>query len=252
MERYIQIPGGNNIRDLGGYKTRDDGRVKWRKIFRSGLLSNIDSNAVEEMKAIQLQSICDFRTEAEQTAKPDNWYLLEQLNRYSLPIGEGRVDKLNWLNETSFQAGEGHHLYKANRSYVLKEAHRFKAFFQILLKENNYPILYHCTAGKDRTGFASYLLLSVLGVDWETIRADYLLTNQYLTEFAKRNSAKLAQELGIEQQKIQSIFQAKEAYLKGATDAILATYGSTEQYLQQALGIGQSEIQQLKNTLVEY
>jgi len=251
MERYIDIPGAHNLRDLGGYVTKDGRQIKWRKIFRGGIMSGIDMNAPDQMRALKLCSICDFRTIAEQTASPDRWYELDRLNRYSLPIGEGRVDKLELLTASNFKTGKEHHLYKANRSYVNHESKTFKAFFDILLDENNYPILFHCTAGKDRTGFASIVLLSALGINQKTIIDDYLLTNKYTEAFIEKNLESISKNLNIEADLLVTIFQAKEAYLEGAFEAINKNYGSMSDYIQRALGIGESEIEKLKNILLE-
>ena len=251
MERHIDIQGIHNLRDLGGYRTKDGIPIKWRKIFRAGLLGEFDKSEIPKMKALKLQSICDFRTIVEQTNEPDQWHNLATLNRFSLPIGEGRVDKLDWLKVDNLGAEKKHYLYHANRSYVKMEVHRYKAFFEILLNEDNYPLLYHCTAGKDRTGFATFLLLSALGVDRKTIIEDYLLTNQYMAEFAKGHLDRLSQNLGIDTDKIKSIFQAKESYLAGALDAIETDYETVDNYLATALNIGESEIKQLKRILLE-
>ena len=251
MERHIDIQNIHNLRDLGGYRTQDGKSIKWRQLFRAGLLSKFDSSEIPKMKALKLQSICDFRTIAEQTNEPDHWHDLETLNRFPLPIGEGRVDKLGWINLESLGTGKNHYLYKANRSYVLREAHRNKAFFEILLNEDNYPLLYHCTAGKDRTGFATFLLLSALGIDRETIIEDYLLTNRYMDEFAQRHLDRLSQNNEIDTDKIESIFYAKESYLEGALDAIETDYQTVENYLATALNIGEPEIKQLKRILLE-
>jgi len=161
------------------------------------------------------------------------------------------VDKLDWLKVDNLGAEKKHYLYNANRSYVKMEVHRYKAFFEILLNEDNYPLMYHCTAGKDRTGFATFLLLSALGVDRKTIIEDYLLTNQYMAEFAQGHLDRLSQKLDIDTDNIKSIFQAKESYLAGALDAIETDYETVENYLATTLNVGEMEIKQLKRILLE-
>ena len=252
MERHIDIKGAYNIRDLGGYPTKDGGQIKWRKIFRAGQLTRIQDSEDAKMKALNLSCICDFRTMAEQEAYPDTWYNLDQLTRFSFPIGEGRVDKFEWLKTAKMGDGKDHYLHKGNRMYVLKRSPQFKAFFAVLLKEENYPILFHCTAGKDRTGFATFLLLTALEVNHQTILEDYLLTNKYLANFTEMASEKLSKNLGIEKAKLKSIFEAREAYLQGAMEVIAQEYGTVHTYLEQALGVGEVEILQLKKLLVNY
>ena len=213
MKRHINIKGAVNFRDIGGYPTKDGKTVKWRTLFRSGLLSGIDPTEMEQMKKLRLKTICDFRTNAEQAANPDRWHQLDQLQRFSLPIGEGRVDKLDWMEKVASQEVTKNYLARANKSYVLAEIPTYRTFFEILLKESHYPLLYHCTAGKDRTGFATFLLLSALGVDRSIIIKDYLLTNQYIGDFAEKNASRMAQELGISKEQIMPIFQVHTHYI---------------------------------------
>lgn len=251
MKRHIPIKGSYNIRDIGGYKTRNGGTIKWQKLFRSALLSNIDLSDTEKMEALNICSICDFRTLDEQAESPDKWHGLENIMKFPFPIGHGRVDKFKEAKAEDFQEGEGHYLYKANHSYVTVHAHQFRAFFKILLDESNYPILFHCTAGKDRTGFATYLLLSLLGVDEKAILEDYLLTNVYLEDFAEKISRRISQNLGVDQALIKSVFQAKASFLKGALDAIETNYGSVDNFLEKEIGIGTKEKQKLTDILIE-
>lgn len=251
MNRYIDIKGGYNIRDIGGYKTLDGGTIRWGKIFRAGLLTHIKDENDPLMISMNLKSICDFRSNEEQSNSPDCWYQLDQLRRYSLPISDGRQDKFPWLKDELLEIGEGHHLYKANQSYVLQHSDKYRRFFELLLNVDNYPILFHCTAGKDRTGFATILLLSALGVDWNTIVEDYLLTNIYLAEFGEKISEMIAQKSTVPKEKIVTIFQANEIYLKGALVAIREQYGSIDQYMIEALGVGNEEISLLRHILIE-
>jgi len=251
MERHIPIKGSYNIRDIGGYKTKNGGTIKWRKLFRSALLSNIDLAETDEMEALNICSICDFRTLDEQAQNPDKWSNLEKIKKFPFPIGHGRVDKFKKAKAKDFQEGEGHYLYKANYSYVTVHASQFKAFFKILLDESNYPILFHCTAGKDRTGFAAYLLLSLLGVDEKVIIEDYLLTNMYLEDFAEKISKRIARNVGMDQALIKSVFQAKKSYLQGAMDAIEINYGTVDLFLEKEVGIDKEEKQKLIQILVE-
>lgn len=250
MERFIYIKGAYNVRDIGGYSTRDGGKIKWGTIFRSGKISHIKDSENEKMASMNLNSICDFRTMAEQEASPDVWLNLKEINQYPFPVGEGRLDKLDWMKNAAKGTGKDSHLYKANRSYVLKNAHRYRAFFEILLDERNYPLLYHCTAGKDRTGFATLLLLSALGVERKTIIEDYLLTNDYLDKFFWKEMDKVAARTGLDVEKVKPILIASEVYLQGAYDAIEENFGTVNNFLQKEIGIGDKEIQQLKDILV--
>lgn len=252
MERYKDIEGGYNIRDIGGYQTNDGGTIKWGVLYRAGLLSRINLSKTDKMEKLQLRTICDFRTNAEQTASPDRWHNINQLQRFSFPIGEGRVDKLEQMKASDLMEGDNHHLYRANRSYVMRETERYRDFFKVLLDEKNYPLLYHCTAGKDRTGFATFLLLSLLGVEKEQIVNDYLLTNRYLKTFIDSVVGGISKNIGIQEDLVRSIFLAKEEYLAGATTAIEQNFGTVKNYLEKELLIGPKEITKLKTLLIDY
>lgn len=250
MKRFIHIKGAHNVRDIGGYATKDARFIKWKKLYRAGKLSGIPTENLDQLKTLNIKSICDFRTNSEQQKSPDKWYQLETLNRYSLPIGEGRINQPEWIVKAKRGDDMNNYLYQANKSYVSKNAHQFKAFFDILLDESNYPLIYHCTAGKDRTGFATVLLLSVLEVDHSIILRDYLLTNEYLTEHSQIDLDKAASYFGISKAQLQPVFMAKKAFLQGAFDAIKDDFGTMEQFLQEAIGIGPEEKKHLQSLLV--
>ena len=126
----------------------------------------------------------------------------------------------------------------------------FRAFFEILLDESNYPLLYHCTAGKDRTGFATLLLLAALGVNRQTIIEDYLLTNDYLNKFFCKEMEAISAKNGFDLESVKPILIADEIYIQGAFDAIEEHFGTVENYLEKALKIGREEIEKLKRILV--
>ena len=251
-KRHYDIQGGYNIRDLGGYRTDDGGTLRWKKIFRAGILTHITDGGIVQTKDLGIRTICDFRATDERAAAPDKWYGIEQINNHSFPVGDGRPDKFGWLTEADLTEGDGHHLYKSNRSYVMTYPDQFKAFFELLLDEANYPLLFHCTAGKDRTGFAAMLLLSALGVQWETILEDYLLTNIYLEQFAEMASHKISKSVGLNKELVKSMFLARESYIKGAMDMIEQYYGTVHTFLEIKIGLGTSEITKLKQILVDY
>lgn len=252
MERFIEIKGAYNVRDVGGYLTQNGGIIKWKKLYRSGKISNIQASENDQMAGMKLKTICDFRTLAEQEAAPDHWYNLENIKAYPFPIGEGRLDRLGWMKQAAMGTGKSSYLYEANQRYVLEHAQRFRAFFEVLLDEDNYPLLYHCTAGKDRTGFATMLLFSALGVDHDTIIEDYLLTNEYLNKYFWKEMEASSAKNGFDIEKIRPILIADKDYLQGAFDAIHEHYGSVHYYLEKEINLGPEEISKLERLLVTY
>ena len=250
MNRFLDIQGAYNVRDIGGYSTKSGGVIHWRKIFRSGKISQVKESENKKMATMNIKAICDFRTLAEQEDSPDQWYKLESIRRFQLPIGKGRLDRLTWIKNAAQGKGKDSYLYKANQYYVLENAHRFRAFFEVLLDQDNYPLLYHCTAGKDRTGFATLLLLSALGVDEETIIEDYLLTNKHLNDAFWKDIETVASKNGMTLEQIKPILVADQVYIQGAFDAITEHFGTMERYLRDELQLGKPEIEQLQHLLV--
>jgi protein-tyrosine phosphatase len=109
-------------------------------------------------------------------------------------------------------------------------------------------VLWHCTAGKDRTGMAAFILLAALGVDTQTIYADYLETNEHLAEHVDNIVAAIPDP--IEAEVIRSFWIAKESYLDAALDEMRVRYGSVEGYLRDGLGIDDEKLSALKEALL--
>lgn len=246
-ERHISTEGAPNIRDIGGLFTTDGYQVKWGVIFRSGKLGGIKKEDYARLEGLNIRTICDFRSTQEVKDEPDKWPNMKQVNHVKLPIGDTLVSKwamLKKLRKDDFDATA--FMYQANRSFVLDYSESYKTFFQHLLKEENRPILYHCTAGKDRAGLATVFILSALGVDRATIEQDYLLSNYYLHAHTEADLKKAAKYLGIDHQKLRPLMKVKPEYLKGAFDAIEEKYGTMENFLCEALAICEKDIEQLK------
>jgi protein-tyrosine phosphatase len=127
-----------------------------------------------------------------------------------------------------------------NRRLVRECIPQYRSFLQILLREEAYPLVFHCTAGKDRTGFAGALLLNILGVDSATVMSDYLLSNDF-----QRPPADLPSNL-------QPMYHVRREYLEAAFDEITEQYGNMEVYLSIALGcLSESDIKKLRELLTE-
>ncbi|MEM8900478.1 MAG: tyrosine-protein phosphatase, partial [Bacteroidota bacterium] len=250
-ERYIDIDGALNMRDLGGLFTQDGYQVKWGKLFRSGSIAEISQDDYQRLIPLGISTICDFRTVAEAEESSDQWPGLDQISHFHIPVGEGKGLKdgfINKINSPDFQAAKV--MMEMNRSYVEDYSEEYKQFFRLLLEDENYPLLFHCTAGKDRTGFASALILSALGVSREDIMDEYLMSNYYLHDNSEEILKKAALFLGMSHQKLRGIMEVRTEYLQAAFTSIEEKYGSVENYLDEELNIGPLEIEQLKETLL--
>lgn len=222
--RLLPLQGAYNVRDLGGYKTADNKTVKWNKIFRSGDLNQLTDDDLNYLAKIPIITFIDFRDSAEISRAPDR--LPKSLkNQIFLPIETGSMVAYQEITAEKIPSL----LLKGNEILVKNNQEVYKKFFALLMNEQNTPLLFHCSAGKDRAGFAAALFLSSLGVDRETIIQDYLLTNEFL-----RDKYKVMLEKHPE---MEPLLAAKEEYIQAAFDLIDKEYGGMENYLTRNLGV---------------
>jgi protein-tyrosine phosphatase len=230
--RHLNLQGASNFRDLGGYRTVDGRSVRWRQLFRSNHLGHLTETDVAIVRGLKLRSAFDFRGIEERKAAI---CALEEVEVHSLPIEPTVVATLRArLAAGSLSAAVALEIMRESyRDYVRSNTHRFRALFAHLL-DDRAPLVIHCTAGKDRTGFACALMLHTLGVPDDVIAEDYLLTNR----FYRRDPAS-ASDLPDDVR--QAIGCVEASFLAAAHDAIRVDYGDLENYLTQGLALGKSE-----------
>src|SRR3954462_10875474 len=175
--RHLALQGASNFRDLGGYPTADGRITRWRQIFRSNHLGQLTAADIEIVRALGVRSAFDFRGIEERAA---GVCVVNEIAVHSLPIEPTVVAALRAeLGRGRLTAPVALELMRESyRNYVRHNTASFRNLFGHLL-EDRAPLVIHCTAGKDRTGFASALILHALGVADEIIAEDYLLTNRH-------------------------------------------------------------------------
>jgi len=180
--REITLDGGINFRDLGGYKTLDGRQVQWRRLLRCGHLRNITDADAEVLQALGLSHLHDFRREEERSRMVNRELPITVYSDYSMSIGSmPRFWEMLGAGELSDEAS--HNLVRGAYAACLEEVTPlYRRFFERLVDDLSDPksaTLFHCMAGKDRTGLAAALILSALNVPRETIVQDYMLTLKY-------------------------------------------------------------------------
>ena len=250
--RTLPIQGARNIRDLGGYTTKEGHRIKPGKLFRSAELSGL-TDADQQFLADHVHVIADLRTshERQELVTPE----IAGVENIHLPIFEqgGHDNNITRAVEAAAngQADDNHPMVDLNREFVTSPmaSASYKALIQhILAAPEDKAVLWHCTAGKDRTGMAAVILLGALGVEEHTIYQDYLETNDHLAEHV--NNIVTAIEDPTEAEVIRGFWIATRAYLDAALDEITVRFGSMENYLKAGLGITDQQLAQLKDTLL--
>jgi len=235
--RHFNLQGASNFRDLGGYATRDGHSVRWRQIFRSNHLGHLTASDVEVVRGLGVRSAFDFRGVEERAAAA---CVIEEIAVHSLPIEPTVVAALRArLQARALSSADALEIMRESyRNYVRQNTHSFRELFAHLL-EDRAPLVIHCTAGKDRTGFACALLLQALGVPADVIAEDYLLTNRFYRR-DPNSSPDLPDDVR------QAIGSVEASFLAAGLDTVRADYGDLEDYFRNGLGLGGPERSELK------
>ena len=242
-DRHLNLSGASNFRDLGGYPTADGRTVRWRQIFRSNHLGHLTDDDATVLRQLGVRSAFDFRGSEERTTAMCG---MAEITVHSLPVEPTVVAALRAIAAGGTPLSADHAIEVMRESYsgyVQKNTERYRTLFAHLL-EDSAPLVIHCTAGKDRTGFACALILHTLGVSKDTISADYLLTNQFYRR-DPNHSSDLPDDIK------QVLGSVRDAFLAAAFEAIDADYGDLETYLRDGLGLGKAERAHLEARYLE-
>ena len=242
-ERRLPLEGSRNFRDLGGYETTDGRRVRWGRLYRSDDLGGLSDADREYLQRIGIRLICDFRSDLERTAVPAVEMTARGMSTVSLTIQSGSMDPAVMRRKIRTGGVVGlemeRTLQSAYASYVTDYAHEWASMFERIADPDNLPAVLHCTAGKDRTGFASALVLLALGVPREVVYEDYLLTNVYLENFRRfvMRWTPLYSFFRTSNDDLLPLLEARRLYLETSIATIERLYGSLDAYLEGELGV---------------
>lgn len=234
-EQHLPMTGGYNFRDLGGIKTKDNRYVKWGKIFRSDDLPNLTETDLVYLASIPINTVVDFRSQQEINMANDK--LPENATYQQLSIEPGNI--MGGVEDFDVENVDFDELMmEMNRLLVTDSScvAQYRKFFETLQQENNIPLVYHCTAGKDRTGMASALILYALNVDDEMVMNNYMQSKPFVDE----KYASYVQRMP----NIAPLMTVKPQFLQAGIDQIRKDHGSVENYLTQTLNV---DIQKMKN-----
>lgn len=241
--RHLNLAGASNFRDLGGYPAKDGRRVRWRQIFRSNHLGHLTEADIAALRPLGLKSAFDFRGTEERNVAMCG---LTEIAVHSLPIEPTVVAALRarLAERGAVSATDALEVMRDSyRNYVRYSTPSFRTLFSHLI-EDNAPLVIHCTAGKDRTGFACALILHTLGVPDDLIAEDYLLTNRFY-----RRDPSASNDLPDEVRQVLASVEA--SFLAAAFDSISADYGDLETYISDGLGIRAGERARLQQRYLE-
>lgn len=241
--RRLPLQGASNFRDLGGYQGHDGRPLRWRRLFRSDHLGGLTASDHSTLQALGIRRAFDFRGLQERQAEP---YDVPGLVQHPLPIEPTVAQEMQALAQARLpltpQRMEGlmEDLYLR---MVDREAARFAQWFAHLLADDS-PQVFHCTAGKDRTGLAAALLLRALGVPQPVVEADYLLTNEHYRRRHSPDSPIPADALAV-------LWSVRPGFLHAALGHIDQHHGGVDAYLRDRLHVGPAERARLVQLYLE-
>jgi protein-tyrosine phosphatase len=243
-DRNLHLATAPNFRDIGGYRT-DDGRwVRTGLLYRSDQLDRLSDADLTRITHLNPVLIVDLRTDRERQRGADR-----RPSAASHLIADVYADADQTLSgdplaQIATPDDAVALLLAANRRFVsLQSARHAYGLLFTSIKEAPGPVVYHCTAGKDRTGWATAVLLTVLGVPRTVVMQDYLASNRYLVEKNRERVARMAVDAA---DRLEPIFWVREAYLDAAFHEVETRYGSFERYVHDGLGLDEASVRALR------
>ena len=259
--QLIGVTSGRNFRELGGYKTLSGKTIKMHKLLRTGNLADLSPIDLEFLSKYGVKYDIDFRSKEEADRQPDRVpegakYIFDPVFSEDLTNSSKSINALEEEAEKDPNFGFDHMLFAYEDMIESESAQNaYRKFFNVLLEndKDGQSIIFHCTAGKDRTGFGAMLILSALGVPLRTIREDYLLTNITTKDFIEGLIAR-ERQAGLSENVLQSIRDVQSVhseYIDHAIKVINDKYGSLNDYLREVMHLSSSDIMQLRRIYLE-
>ncbi|WP_137723716.1 tyrosine-protein phosphatase [Prescottella subtropica] len=243
----------DNFRDLagpdGGYTTVDGRRIREGVVYRSNALTTTDADAAV-LDTLGIARIFDLRTTAEIAKAADRVPAGAEYTNVNI-LGDASSGAVTSSVDLSTPESAAAVLVDANRQFVSNPAMR--AQFGTLLTEmasTDGPLLFHCTAGKDRAGWTSAMLLTIAGVDEATVMENYLLTNEYSQASIEAKAAQVSAAKGAQAgEAMRVLMGVSPAFLTAGFDEIDAQFGSVDTYLSEGLGLSADTLAVLRTKL---
>lgn len=253
MTRLLPTEGGFNLRDFGGYATTDGGIVRRGMLYRSGTMALLTAADEAYLGGLGIRMVCDLRRPKERLNEPTRWCEPAGVEYWSRDYAEtsGIMSEVARTADPTAESMRAM-MIALYRQIPVDHAASYRVMFGRLL-DGQVPMLFNCSAGKDRTGVGAALILHALGVPRETIFEDYQLTNQVdFTRlwFAKDKESLLARLSAQSPEVVAPVITADPAYLDTMYDEFDRRHGGIEGYLAM-LGVDADAQRRLRALLVD-
>lgn len=259
----IPLSGLPNTRDIGGYQAHDGRKIKPRLLIRSGELA---CATVEDINTLinnyNLKTIVDFRTVTERNRNPDpeikgvNSVHIPILDESPMGIIKGTGIETNpmgsvieaMLKRDAAATDYMKYIYGSLITSV-SAANGYRRFFKVLLENDRGAVLWHCSAGKDRAGTATVLLMEALGIPSDIIAEDYLLSNRYISAEAEKAVNSIAKMTSDDRaiSFVRGISTVSPEYIKTIYETVHRLYGSMQEYLREVMELDSEKIELLRH-----
>ena len=269
-QRVLDIEGVLNFRDLGGYTNQQGQVVRWGKCYRSAQLDRLTEQGVADMSALNIKTVIDLRFSTETQTFPTNLSAFknaeiiawEDHNQDSKVAQRSSEMQLSWRD--GLASNDPDKVREVMRVNYPKKLYSHQVIYRVMLLkliEGQTPLVFHCAAGKDRTGVAAALILSLLGVSDEVIVEDYLITEREIAAMAEywmtggatdsdHISDFQSRLLSLPSEVIKPIFDADQSYIETLLEYVHTTYGGFEAYALQILGLSGQQLEALRAQLL--
>jgi len=252
----IPLQGGRNFRDMGGIETMDGRSIRTGLLYRAGVLNHLTAEDYRTIESFDIRTIVDFRDAEERLNEPTDWQAgtPEVLAwDYALDFGTdgGLEDMLAMMSDSH---GAEMMMASLYRTMVEQQKPHFQSLFQTLLQPTG-SVLFHCTAGKDRTGIAAALIQTALGVERETLILDYTLSEtilnlpeqqQSMAAMTAHDDSNYAMLAMLPEEAVAALMGTRRVYLEAAFDEMTQRYGSVEAYISDGLGVSEQDLEMLR------
>lgn len=259
--QLIGVTSGRNFRELGGYETLSGKKIKMHKLLRTGNLADLSPFDKQFLTDYGAKYDVDFRSKEEVDNQPDRVpdgveYIYDPVFSEDLTNSSKSITDLDTQAHDDADFGFNHMHYAYEDMIESEPAQKaYRKFFDVLLENtvDGESVIFHCTAGKDRTGLGALLALSALGVPLNTIKKDYLLTNITTKDFVD-SMVEHARQNGKNEnvlQSIRDIQSVRSEYLDHAVKVLNDEYGGINNYLRDVMKLSSADIMKLRNIYLE-
>lgn len=261
--RVLPLEGGSNFRDMGGYETADGRVVRRGVLFRSGAMTSLTTEDRQYLDRLDFKMVYDLRGRDERELFPNHWAEDTDLDYRYHDYGREEMTR-SGASRTLFDEVDSDELmplvYRAMPDFL---AQQLADLFDVLISEQT-PLVVNCSAGQDRTGLATALILHALGVPRDTIVEDYLLSTQYRNTGAELGDVDLSAATESNEfarmmlrhgeahgQPKPLVNRDGRPYLLFALDEITRRYGDVNGYLDEVLGVDAVRMEKLRTLYLE-